>query len=75
MEIFDPFGDMMPHLVPRLSRSEVCIGGTGQRGRFPRYQSRVFMRFRSFEKVMRVLVFISFTSLGAPKGMKVPFPW
>jgi len=74
MEIFDPFGDMMPHLVPGVSRSEVCIGGSAKEAGSPRYQYRVFMRFRSFEKVMRVLVFISFTSLGASKGMKVPFP-
>ena len=72
MEIFDPFGDMMPHRVPRVGRSKVCIGGPAGEAGSPDISPRVFVRVRSYEKVMRVLTFIS---LGAPQGMKIPFPW
>ncbi len=71
MEILDPFGDMMPHRVPRVGRSKVCIGGPAGEAGSPRYQSRAFVCVRSYEKVMRVLAFMP---LGAPQGMKIPFP-
>ena len=72
MEIFDPFRDVMPHRAPGVSRFTVCIGGPAGEAGSPRYQSRVFVCVRSYEKVMRVPTFIS---LGAPQGMKIPFPW
>jgi len=73
MEIFDPFGNMMPHRVPRVGRSKVCIGDRPERPD-PRYHfcARAFERVRSYEKAMRVLTFMP---LGAPQGMKIPFPW
>ena len=58
MEIFDPFGDMMPHRAPGAGRSKACIGGPAKEAGAPRYQCRVFVRGRSHEKDMRVSAFM-----------------